>query len=104
MRKLLATVAGCGAQIGAFVIYGLGLVIHLLTSIIAYGESGLIGAVVTFCLPVFAELFWTVRISMIRGTILNAYTGWIGMYVAAVASVYLLMWLATRLDPDAVVD
>lgn len=36
----------------------LGLVLHLWTVGVAYNFSGIIGAIVSFCLPVFAQIFW----------------------------------------------
>lgn len=65
----------------------LGVLIHLFTVLMAYEVSGFIMAAVTLAMPVFAELFWFVRVWIIREEFLNPYTMGILVYLSA----YILM-------------
>jgi hypothetical protein len=65
----------------------LGVLIHLFTVLMANEVDGFIMAAVTLVTPVVAELFWFVRVWIIRGEFLNPYT----MGILAYVSVYILI-------------
>ena len=60
----------------------LGVLIHLFTVLMANEVDGFIMAAVTLVLPVVAELFWFVKVWIIRGEFLNPYTMGILVYVS----------------------
>ncbi|UCG89138.1 MAG: hypothetical protein JSW71_11610 [Gemmatimonadota bacterium] len=51
----------------------LGLVIHIWTIVIAYEISGLVGAAISFMLPVLAQIYWGIAAWQETGTIANPY-------------------------------
>ncbi len=81
---------GClSAGIIHFVLGGLGLIIHAWTVIIAFSTKGFVAAVITFALPVVAELFWGYQIWSTSGIFLNWYT----ISLLAYAGLWILMWV-----------
>jgi hypothetical protein len=54
-------------------LYILLFIVHWWTVVIAYSKTGILGAIVTFCLPELAELYWFIMIWKTTGTLLNLY-------------------------------
>lgn len=88
MSNLKGIGKGVGAGLGClfYVIAGiLGMAIHIWTIIIAYSFSGLMGAVITLCLPVIGQIYWFIRMWNYAGTFLNLYCLSIVGYVVFMA-------------------
>ena len=51
----------------------LGMVIHIWTIIIAYAFGGLLAAIITLVVPVFAQIYWMIRTWVYVGTFFNLY-------------------------------
>ena len=85
MKRILAA-SGCAL---ASVVYPLmmllGAAIHVWTIVIAFETSGLVTAIFSAALPVLAQLYWGVLISIATGTFANVYC------VTLVA--YVVLWL-----------
>ena len=56
---------------------------HIWTVILAYHHSGIISAIITALLPVFAEIFWLLSICFSTGTLFNIYSLAVMCFVAA---------------------
>ncbi len=66
---------GCGTLL-AFqtVLLYLGAFIHIWTVFVALIEGGIIPAVASLIMPLFAEVYWFFAISSTTGTVLNPYS------------------------------
>jgi hypothetical protein len=65
---------GCAvAGLSYFFVFAAGLAIYIWTIDIAYRSAGILGAVLSVFLPVFAQIFWGVKFWMDTGTIFNPY-------------------------------
>ena len=65
---------GCAfTGIGYLIIVFLGLMIYVWTIVIAYYFAGIFGAILSLIFPVFAQIFWGVKLWSDSGTIMNPY-------------------------------
>lgn len=78
--------AGCFLAGSAYLILSiLGIIIHVLTIVIAFLSGGIISATLSLILPVLAQLYWGFRIWSATGTFFN-------LYCLALAG-YVVLWI-----------
>lgn len=77
--------AGAGCLLGGLsqlALSALGMIIHVITIIIAFKASGLFAAIVSACFPVLAQIYWVYKIWSISGVFFNLFTIAIIVYLA----------------------
>lgn len=85
MKKALSNILfGIGAM-GINILFFVGSLIHLWTTIIAYMETGFIGSAITFFLPIIAQIYWFFASVNISGAFINTYS--------IIIMVYLILWV-----------
>jgi hypothetical protein len=65
-----------------------GIAIHLWTVLMSLGEYGILGAILSFFMPVVAELFWMYNSTIISGGFLNTYN-------LLIIAVFVIKWGGT---------
>lgn len=81
MKKFLLGICIAISSILGIGIWVLGAGIHLYTIIMAFAETGWIGAFITLMLPILAEIYWMFASWKMVGTIFNTYCLAIFAYV-----------------------
>jgi hypothetical protein len=79
--------AGAGCLLGGLsqlALSALGIIIHVVTIIIAFKASGLFAAIISAGLPVLAQIYWLYKIWSVSGIFFNIFT------IAII--VYLVLW------------
>lgn len=100
MNKIVAS--GLGAVIGIWIIIAniLALLLHVWTIIIAFSQSGLGGAVLTFMLPILSEIYWFFRSIGYTETWFNTYSIIIYITIAMYLIPIALGFLITKEKPN----
>lgn len=104
MKKILAGAAqgaGCAFMgLGYLVMGGLGLLIHVLTILIAFSVSGIIGAIISLMLPLISQIFWFIKMWSVAGTILNPYCiiilAYIGSWIVIIVGLLVVAYASER--------
>jgi hypothetical protein len=65
-----------------------GIAIHLWTVLMSLGEYGVLGAMLSFFMPIAAELFWMYKSTIISGGFLNTYN-------LLIIAVFVIKWGGT---------
>jgi len=86
--------AGClVAGMSQLILGGLGMVIHVITIIIAFKASGLLSAIISACVPVLAQIYWLYKIWSFSGVFFNWYTimiiAYLGVWVLYFGGIFL---------------
>jgi len=84
---------GFGVSYVLYLLLGIvGIIIHVWTILIAYNMKGLIGACISFVLPILSEIFWMIASYTISHTIFTIYNVVIMSY--AITAVILLLLIS----------
>lgn len=80
-REILMCMTALFSSVFFFLAVFLGLVLHIGTVIIAYKINGILAAILSFPFPVFAQIFWFIRIWMLDKTFFNPFCILLSSYV-----------------------
>lgn len=88
---------GCGTLV-AFqtIMLFLGVFIHLWTFFVALIEGGIISAVASLVMPIFAEVYWFFAIWSTTGTVLNPYSTIVLIFLLAVVAWIAIIYYSIR--------
>lgn len=98
--RFLANASGCIAGTLSLLVYLGGLVLHVYTIIIAFGEAGLFAACLTLAFPVVAQVYWVVRLSSSLG-IANTYNLMVLAYLIVFAAMVIFALLMQKASDAA---
>ena len=95
----VAAGAGVTWAVGGWVVQATAALLHLLAAIIALELSGFGGALLTFFLPVIAEVYWFFRLGPKSGFGI-AVMVWLGLCVLTLASMAVVGIVASSMDSE----
>ena len=84
IRKILGFCLTAMTSVGSITVLLLSVAIYIWSIVIAYILTGLIGAFLTLCLPIVAQIYWGVHIWIVLGTPYNRYCLGLFAWVLAV--------------------
>jgi hypothetical protein len=93
MKNILHFIINGIATLLLYIVQFGGLALYVYTIVVSFAMHGIIAAILTLCLPVLSQIFYTIVSINVAGTFINSYSIYVYGYIVAFIFMCLFYWL-----------